>query len=175
MLHLEGYLAPLQTLVETAMKMAQKKGLRVSLDLASYNVVESNLTFLKEMISSYTDIVFANESEAQAFTGLTDPLDSLHEIARLCNVAVVKTGEKGSLIQQGDAVHSIGITPANCMDTTGAGDLYAAGFLYGMNHELPLEKCGRIGAILASNVIEELGAKISDSRWEKIKQEIEKI
>ena len=175
MLHLEGYLAPLQTLVETAMKKAHKKGIRVSLDLASYNVVESNLDFLKEMISSYADIVFANESEAQAFTGLPDPVDSLHEIARICKVAVVKIGEKGSLIQQGDAIHSIGIKPADCMDTTGAGDLYAAGFLYGMHHALPLEKCGRIGAILAAEVIEELGAKISDSRWEKIKQEIKKI
>jgi len=175
LLHIEGYLAPLQTLVETAMKKARKKGLQISLDLASYNVVESNLPFLKEMIAAYVDIVFANESEAQAFTGQADPVDSLHEIARICKTAVVKIGEKGSLIQQENEVHSIGISPASCLDTTGAGDLYAAGFLYGMNHELPLDKCGHIGAILAANVIEELGAKISEDRWGKIKQAIEKI
>jgi sugar/nucleoside kinase (ribokinase family) len=174
-LHIEGYLAPLRSLMETAMKKAQKNGLQISLDLASYNVVESNLDFLKEIISSHVDIVFANESEAQALTGLIDPMDSLHEIARICKIAVVKIGEKGSLIQRENEVYSVGIEPANCLDTTGAGDLYAAGFLYGMNHKLPLEKCGQIGAILAANVIEELGAKISDSRWEKIKQKIEKI
>jgi sugar/nucleoside kinase (ribokinase family) len=175
LLHIEGYLAPFHTLTETTMKKARKKGMQVSLDLASYNVVETNLDFLKEMISTYADIVFANESEARVFTGLMNPVDSLHEIARICKVAVVKIGEKGSFIQRGNEVHSIGIIPAKCLDTTGAGDLYAAGFLYGMNHELPLEKCGHIGAILAANVIEELGAKISDSRWEKIKQAIEKI
>jgi sugar/nucleoside kinase (ribokinase family) len=175
MLYLEGYLAPLHTLMETAMRKSREKGLQISIDLASYNVVESNLDFLKEMITVYADIVFANESEARALTGHMDPVDSLHEIARMCKIAVIKIGEKGSLIQQGNEVHSIGIVPANCLDTTGAGDLYAAGFLYGLSHELSLDKCGYIGTILASNVIEELGAKISDSRWEKIMQEIEKI
>jgi sugar/nucleoside kinase (ribokinase family) len=175
MLHLEGYLAPFHMLMETALKKAREKGMLISLDLASYNVVEYNLDFLREMISSYVDIVFANESEAQAFTGSNNPVDSLHEIARKCKIAVVKIGDKGSLVQRGNEVHSIGITPANCLDTTGAGDLYAAGFLYGINQALPLEKCGQIGAILAANVIEELGAKINDSRWEKIKQTVEKI
>jgi sugar/nucleoside kinase (ribokinase family) len=171
--HLEGYLAPFHALLETAMQKARRKGFLISLDLASYNVVEQNIGFLKEMISAYTDIVFANESEAMALTGHTDPVDSLHEIARLCKIAVVKIGEKGSLVQYGNKVHSIGITQAKCLDTTGAGDLYAAGFLYGLYHELPLEQCGRIGALLAANVIEELGAKISDSRWEKIRQTIQ--
>jgi sugar/nucleoside kinase (ribokinase family) len=157
------------------MKKARKKGMQIALDLASYNVVASNLDFLREIIPAYTDIVFANESEAQAFTGLKNPVDSLHEIARQCKIAVVKIGDKGSLIQRGNEVHFIGIKPAKCLDTTGAGDLYAAGFLYGMNHELPLKKCGQIGAILAANVIEELGAKISDSRWEKIKQDLKNI
>jgi sugar/nucleoside kinase (ribokinase family) len=161
--------------METAMKKAQKYGLQISLDLASYNVVEYCLDFLKEIISSYVDIVFANESEARALTGLSDPVDALHEIARICKIAVVKIGEKGSLIQQGNEVYSVGVTPANCLDTTGAGDLYAAGFLYGLSHGMPLESCGRIGALLAANVIEELGAKISDSRWENIKKAIEKI
>jgi len=175
LLHIEGYLAPLRALMETAMKKAQQYGLQISLDLASYNVVENCLDFLKEIISSYVDIVFANEAEAKALTGLPEPVDSLHEIARLCKIAVVKIGEKGSLIQRGNEVYSVGIKPANCLDTTGAGDLYAAGFLYGLSHEMPLESCGRIGALLAANVIEDLGAKISDSRWEKIKKAIEKI
>jgi sugar/nucleoside kinase (ribokinase family) len=169
-LHVEGYLAPLQLLFETAMKKAKQMNMQVSLDLASYNVVESNLDFLQKIIERYVDIVFANEEEAKTFTGLPDPVDALHELARSVSIAVVKTGKKGSLVQQGNEVYTIGITPAKSIDTTGAGDLYAAGFLFGMIKGYFLEECGNIGALLAANVIEEPGAKISENRWEKIYQ-----
>jgi sugar/nucleoside kinase (ribokinase family) len=88
---------------------------------------------------------------------------------------VVKTGRKGSLIQQGKNVYNIGITPAKSMDTTGAGDLYAAGFLFGLIKGFPLEKCGNIGALLAANVIEEPGAKISETRWENIHRRLKTL
>jgi sugar/nucleoside kinase (ribokinase family) len=169
-LHVEGYLAPLKNFVETAMKKAKQLNMQVSLDLASYNVVESNLDFLQKIMHSYVDIVFANEEEAKAYTGLEDSLESLHDLSRSVDIAVVKTGKKGSLVQHGHEVFTLGIAPANAIDTTGAGDLYASGFLYGLIQGLPLEQCGNIGALLAANVIEELGAKISEDRWEKIKQ-----
>ena len=69
-------------------------------------------------------------------------------------------------------MHKIGIINATCIDTTGAGDLYAAGFLYGMTQNLPLNKCGEIGALLAGNVIEVIGAKIHEDRWVKISTSI---
>ena len=175
MLHLEGYLAPLQLLMETAMKKAKQYHMLVSLDLASYNVVESNLDFLHTIMSKYVDIVFANEEEAKTYTGLTDPVAALHTLAQSSEIAVVKIGKNGSLVQRGKEVHTIGITPAKSVDTTGAGDLYAAGFLFGLIQGLPLEKCGNVGALLAANVIEELGAKISDSRWEKILQALKTL
>jgi sugar/nucleoside kinase (ribokinase family) len=171
-LHLEGYLAPLQLLMETAMKKAKQFHMQVSLDLASYNVVESNLDFLQKVIAKYVDIVFANEEEAKVYTGLADPVDALHELAQFNKIAVVKIGKKGSLVQHGNEVHTIGISPAKSVDTTGAGDLYAAGFLFGLIKGLSIEKCGHVGALLAANVIEELGAKIIDNRWEKIHQVI---
>jgi sugar/nucleoside kinase (ribokinase family) len=174
-LHLEGYLAPLHILMESAMKKAKKLQIQVSLDLSSYNVVESNLDFLNHIIANYVDIVFANEEEARAFTGLEDPMDALHKIAQLSEIAVVKIGKKGSLVQHSKKVYTIGITPAKSIDTTGAGDLYAAGFLFGLIKGLPFEKCGNIGALLAANVIEELGAKISTNRWEKILQVIKAL
>lgn len=169
-LHLEGYLTSLQRFMETAMIKARQFDMQVSLDLASYNVVESNLDFLQRIVAQYVDIVFANEEEARAFTGLTEPVEALHEMAKISKIAVVKTGKKGSLVQCGNERHSIGIVPVKAVDTTGAGDLYAAGFLFGMINELPLDKCGNIGALLAANVIEELGAKISETRWTRIYQ-----
>jgi len=174
-LHVEGYLAPLQLLFETAMIKAKQMHMKVSLDLASYNVVESNLGFLQKIMAAYVDIVFANEEEAKAYTGNEDPLDALHELARFADIAVVKTGRKGSLIQQGNNVYPIGITPAKSVDTTGAGDLYAAGFLFGLIKGFSLEKCGSIGALLAANVIEEPGAKISETRWETIHQRLKAL
>ena len=171
-LHLEGYLAPLQLQMETAMKKAKQFHMQVSLDLASYNVVASNLDFLQKVIAKYVDIVFANEEEAKAFTGMADPTEALHELAKLNKIAIVKIGKKGSLVQHGNEFRTIGISPAKSIDTTGAGDLYAAGFLFGLIKGFSIEKCGHVGALLAANVIEELGAKISANRWENIQHVI---
>jgi sugar/nucleoside kinase (ribokinase family) len=139
----------------------------VSLDLASYNVVEANKDFLHEMIEKYVDVVFANEEEAKAFTG-KDPHEALHEIGGKCQIAVVKTGRGGSMVKRGADLHQIGIIAVNPIDTTGAGDLYAAGFLYGLANDKPLNECGRIGSILAGNVIEFMGSKMSEERWVQI-------
>ncbi len=167
--HIEGYLVQNHKLIEKAVKVAKQCGLTVSLDLASFNVVESNMDFLKAVIKQYVDIVFANEEEAKVYTGEI-PGKAIDIIAGDCNIAVVKVGEKGSLIKKGDKLHSVGIIPVKCIDTTGAGDLYAAGFIYGLVNGLPLEKCGRIGAILSGKVIEVMGAKMDESKWMEIKQ-----
>ncbi|MEI7983902.1 MAG: adenosine kinase [Bacteroidota bacterium] len=163
-LHIEGYLVQNHELIETAVKLAKEAGLMVSLDLASYNVVEANKEFLHDIIEKYVDIVFANEEEAKAFTG-KDPHEALHEIGGKCQIAIVKTGKDGSMIKQGADIHNIGIIAVTPVDTTGAGDLYAAGFLYGLANDKPLNECGRIGALLAGNVIEFIGSKMSEERW----------
>ena len=162
--HIEGYLVQNHALIETAVKLAKEAGMMVSLDLASYNVVEANNEFLHEIIEKYVDIVFANEEEAKAFTG-KDPQEALHEIGGKCHIAVVKTGKDGSMIKQGENIHNIGIIAVTPIDTTGAGDLYAAGFLYGLANDKPLPECGRIGALLAGNVIEFMGSKMTEERW----------
>ncbi|MBN2743140.1 MAG: adenosine kinase [Marinilabiliaceae bacterium] len=172
--YIEGYLVQNKPLIRKAIELAKKHGLVVSLDLASYNVVEANLDFLKEIIASHVDIVFANEEEAHAFTGKTGE-DALHEIASLCDIAVVKQGKNGSLIKRFGEVIRVGIIPAQSTDTTGAGDLYAAGFLFGLIQNLHLEKCGQIGALLSGNVIEVVGPKMDQDRWGNIKKSIEAI
>ncbi len=168
-LHVEGYLVHNQKLVETALKIAKLNGLKTSIDLASYNVVATNKEFLKETIRQYVDIVFANEDEAHAITG-KNPEKAAEELSLICNIAVVKTGSTGSIIQKGKEQSKVGIVDARCIDTTGAGDLYAAGFLYGLSKNLHLSKCGKIGALLAGKVIEYLGAKIPASGWNEIKK-----
>jgi len=143
--------------------------------LASYNVVESNLDFLKRIIKNNIHIVFANEEEARAFSGQTDPHRALEIIASQCDTAVVKIGAKGSLIKQGRKIPEIGIIEANCLDSTGAGDLYASGYLFGFVNKLTPEQSGKIGSLLAGKVIEEPGAKISNAVWETILEEVKTI
>lgn len=171
-LHIEGYLVLNHDLVEKALLYARKTGMTVSLDLASYNVVEANLEFLKRIIPGSIQVVFANEEEARAFTGESDPHKALEAIAVLCDTAVVKIGDKGSLISHQGKKYEVGIIPVKCIDTTGAGDLYAAGYLYGMSREMSPLECGKLGALLAGKVIEEAGAKISAASWEYIHENI---
>jgi sugar/nucleoside kinase (ribokinase family) len=171
-LHLEGYLVPNQQLVESALILAQQCGMTVSLDLASYNVVEANLEFLKRITRQYKPVVFANEEEARAFTGQADPHKALDVFASLCNTAIVKTGAKGSLIFHKGKKYSADAIQVKCLDTTGAGDLYAAGYLYGFVNEIAPDQCGKIGSLLAGKVIEEAGAKISVAGWEFITETI---
>ena len=166
-LHIEGYLVQNHDLIRSAVTLAKENGLIVSLDLASYNVVEANLDFLREMVAKYVDIVFANEEEAKAFTG-KEPREALDEMAGMAKIAVVKIGSKGSLIKSGNEVIEVGIIKANPIDTTGAGDLYASGFLYGQSMGLSLKKCGEMGALLAGHVIEVIGSKIGAEKWMQI-------
>ena len=174
-LHIEGYLVQNYNLITRAGQLAKEAGLIVSIDLASYNIVTENLDFLQNFVSKYVDIVFANEEEATAFTQLPAE-QAVHSIAQQASLAIVKVGAKGSYIKQGDTLLHIPAEKVKPIDTTGAGDVYAAGFLYGYANNLPLSRCAEIGTLCAAQVIEEIGAKISPERWQKIhdKLKIEK-
>jgi sugar/nucleoside kinase (ribokinase family) len=166
--HIEGYMVQNHGLFETAVRLAKEAGLEVSLDLASHNVVRENLGFLQDMVARYVDIVFANEDESMAFSGKNSPHEALVTISPQCRIAVVKLGKNGSLIRQKDAHHQINCIPALAVDTTGAGDLYAAGFLYGLIHDYPLNVCGNIGSLLSGKVVEVIGAKLDEQKWLEI-------
>ena len=172
--HIEGYLIQNKELLDKALQLAKEAGAKVSFDLASFDVVAENLDYLKSIIGKYVDILFANEDEARAFSGL-GPEKALMEISKTIPVTIIKTGDKGSLISDGNQIYKIGVIPATSIDTTGAGDLYAAGFLYGLVKALPMEICGNIGALLAGKVIGVLGAKMKDDKWEEIKIELNKL
>ena len=172
--HIEGYLVQNHELIEAAVKLAKNNGLKVSIDLASYNVVEGNLGFLKKLVAEYVDIVFANEEESKSFTG-KDPEAALLEIADMCEISIVKVGAKGSMVKTSNEKVFVNAISATAVDTTGAGDLYAAGFLYGLSNELPLEKCAKLGSLLGGNVIEVIGPKMDAERWSKIKSGVSDI
>ena len=173
--YIEGYLVQHHELIRRAVELAQENEMDVILDLASFNVVEDNLDFLHFLVKEYANVVFANAEEARVFSNGKNPEDALAELAKDCWIAVVKMGKYGSLIQNGEQIYRISATKANCIDTTGAGDLYAAGFLYGMLNNLALPVCGEIGSILAGKVIELIGARIPDENWPKIKELVKNV
>jgi sugar/nucleoside kinase (ribokinase family) len=174
-LHIEGYLVQNYNLITRAGQLAKEAGLMVSIDLASYNIVAENIDFLKDFVAKYVDIVFANEEEATAFTKLPAE-QAVHAITQQASLAIVKVGSKGSYIKHDDTLLHIPAEKVKPIDTTGAGDVYAAGFLYGYANNLPLKRCAEIGTLCAAQVIEEIGAKITPERWQKIhdKLKIEK-
>lgn len=172
--HVEGYQVQNKKLIKKALRLAKSNGLIVSFDMASYNVVAENVEFIEGIVKDYVDVLFANEQEAQVFTARKSK-EAFRELSRFCEVAVMKMGIKGSLVKRGSEEYKIGIEDVKTIDTTGAGDLYAAGFLYGLCKDLPLDRCGHIGAICSAHVTEVIGAKMDEERWEIIRQKIEEV
>jgi sugar/nucleoside kinase (ribokinase family) len=176
-LYIEGYLVQNHELITKAVATAKECGLEVAIDLASFNVVEENLEFLRDLVEKHVDILFANEQEAASFTGLSDPKAAIGAIAPMCDLAVVKIGTRGAYIKRrGEEVLHVGImAAAKRVDTTGAGDFYAAGFMAGMCCGLSLRQCGTIGAIAAGKVIEVVGTTFAEEVWDELLSLVEKV
>ncbi len=174
LIYIEGYLVQNYDLIKNMMLKAKAKGLKIALDLASYNIVEAHLDFIKHLVEDYVDIVFANEEEAKAYTGKT-PREALDILAEHTEIAIVKTGPKGSIIKHNNKVYYAQSLGRKCIDSTGAGDLYAAGFLYGLVNKLPVDVCGKIGSIVSGHVIEVIGSKIDTEKWVDIKKMIKPL
>ena len=175
-LYIEGYLVQEHSLIETAIRTAKEQGLQVAIDLASFNVVEENLEFLRGIVAKYIDIVFANEDEARVFSGEEEPINALQFISEMCDLVVVKIGTKGALIKhKGEVIHIGIMAAAKRVDTTGAGDFYAAGFMYGLCEGLSLRQCGTIGAITAGKVIEVVGPTLGEEAWNDIEVLVNRV
>ena len=175
-LYVEGYLVQNHDLILKAAKTAKECGLKVAVDLASFNIVDENLGFLNELTDGYVDVLFANEQEAFSFTGERNPLEALDKISRKCPLAVVKVGMQGAYIKHRGKVDHVGImAEAKRVDTTGAGDFYAAGFLVGLTRGLSMVQCGTIGAIAAGRVIEVTGTTLADETWTEIDRLIRRV
>lgn len=168
--HVEGYLLFNPDLIQAALHAAKAAGAKISLDLASYTVVEESKELLAQLVEKYVDILIANEDEAEAYCGSRDVGLALEALSRSAEIGVLKVGSRGSYISHGGT--TIAVKPmgdGNALDTTGAGDLWAAGFLFGLVEGYPLEKCGELGSACGYEVCQVIGANIADDGWERIR------
>jgi sugar/nucleoside kinase (ribokinase family) len=169
--HVEGYLLFNPDLIQAALHAAKAAGAKISLDLASYTVVEESKELLAHLVENYVDILIANEDEAEAYCGSRDESLALEALSRSAEIAVLKVGARGSYISH--AGTTITVRPmgdGSALDTTGAGDLWAAGFLFGLVKGYPLEKCGELGSACGYEVCRVIGANIPEDGWERIRK-----
>lgn len=172
--HMEGYLLFNADLMTTALNAAKHAGALVSLDLASFTVVEQSKAVLDDIIEQYVDILIANEDEARAYTGLEDEAQALARLARHVDIAVLKVGARGSFIRHENRVCRIPAQrPGSAIDTTGAGDLWASGFLYGFVNGYLHEKSGALASACGYEVCQVIGADIPADGWLRIKKNLE--
>lgn len=163
--HVEGYLVQNHDLIEDILRRAKEAGMLVSYDLASWNIVERDLDFVRHLVEDYVDIVFANEDEARAFHGSVDVEDALHELASMTDTAVVKVGADGAWGCSGEEiVHAGARRVGRVIDTTAAGDFFAAGFLHAYIRRRSLEECLATGNAIAGEVVQVLGTQVEPSR-----------
>lgn len=173
-IHIEGYLIVNEELVRETMKKAKRLGLKVALDLANYNIVNAYKGLLEEVIPQYVDILFANASEAEAFTGLPAQ-EAVKALEKQVDVALVTLGKEGSLIGSHGQFYHVDAEGGKPVDTTGAGDNFAAGFLYGQSVCASLVQSAQIGSMLSGYVIDVVGPQVPADKWEQIKLKVKAI
>ena len=172
--HMEGYLLFNPELMAASLVAAKAAGALISLDLASFTVVEQSKAILDEIIPQYVDILIANEDEALAYTGIEDEVQSLVRLARDVDLAVLKVGARGSYVHHDGSTFRISAqSGCDAVDTTGAGDLWAAGFLYGLVSGMDHERSGRLASACGFEVCQVVGADIPDDAWKRIRQHLE--
>ena len=173
-IHIEGYLIVNEELVRETMKKAKRLGLKVALDLANYNIVNAYKGLLEEVIPQYVDILFANASEAEAFTGLPAQ-EAVKALEKQVHVALVTLGKDGSLIGSEGKFYHVDAEGGKPVDTTGAGDNFAAGFLYGQSVGASLVQSAQIGSMLSGYVIDVVGPQVPADKWKQIKLKVKTI
>ena len=161
-LHLEGYLFEPENLRDVcyrSMKRAKESGTLISVDLADPALVGRIKDVFTDVAEKYADIIFVNEEEAAAFTG-TREHEALKVLSGFSEIAIVKLGAKGSMIKSGNEIVKIEVVETNVINTNGAGDMYAAGFLYGLSSGRSIEVSGKIASYAASLVVASAGARV---------------
>lgn len=172
--YIEGYLLVNEPLVRTTMEKAKRQGVKIALDLSNFNIVNAFRDFLDDIIPNYVNILFSNESEARAFTGLA-PEEAIQTISKMVDISLVTLGKEGSMIASDGKIIRVKAEGGKPVDTTGAGDNFAAGFLYGQSVGATLEQSGRIGSMLAGHIIDVVGAEIPADKWGQIKLKVQEI
>lgn len=173
LVHIEGYMlySKDENFVPSAMKLAKETGATLSFDLSSYDLIRLQKDKIIDILKNYVDIVFANEEEVRELTG-KEALEGCRILKEICPIAIVMLGSNGCLVGSEDGIHHSPAFPVEVVDTTGAGDLFASGFLHGYLHGFPLNVCSLMGNLLGGAVCEVYGAEIPEKKWERIKMQL---
>jgi sugar/nucleoside kinase (ribokinase family) len=159
LVHIDAYTLRNENVTKRMMQLAKQMDVKVSLDLSSFEIVKQFYHTLHELLPNYVDIVFGNQNEVKALTGL-GPYEGCAKLKEMCSIAVVLRGAKGCLVGHRNRVFSSPAFPVKVVDTTGAGDLFASGFLYGYLKGYPLQECARMGNRLGKAIVEVIGAEL---------------
>ena len=161
--YMEGYLwdrPEAKEAFKLASKLAREAGQLTSITLSDSFCVERHRDSFLELIRNGIDIVFANEAEIKSLYQTQNFDGALQAIRKDCPIAVLTRSAAGCVVVRGHDIHAIPAYPVNTVvDVTGAGDLFAAGFLYGFTHGLKLPHCAQLGALAAAEVISHIGAR----------------
>jgi len=152
-----------------SIEIARKNDVRIAMDLADPELVKRNISRILDLMK-YIDIIFMNENEAKSFTGL-EPEEAAKEVGKYVDIVVVKTGEKGSFVVSDKVLYKISPFEAKAVDSTGAGDLYAAGFLYSYLKGKGIKKAGKIGSFMGAKAVSQIGALIQEEAKNEILEE----
>ncbi len=161
--YLEGYLfdqPPAKEAFFKAASLAHASDRLVGLTLSDSFCVERHRDDFRQLVAEEVDILFANEAEIMSLYQVETFDEALQAVRKDCGVAALTRSEHGSVVTQGDEVHVVAADPVDkVVDTTGAGDLYAAGFLFGYTHGKTLAECGRLGSLAAGEIISHYGPR----------------
>ena len=163
LLYITGYLWDTETQKEAAMlalRTAGAEGVHVAMSLSDPFCVNRHHQDFREILDGYVDIVFANQEEALALTETESTHEAMHVLRGWCNGAVITLGARGAYVSLGEEHIYLDPHPVRAVDTTGAGDAFAAGFLYGHTTGQSLFQCGRLGSLFAAQVIQKVGPRL---------------
>lgn len=160
--------------INHAIRIAKHNGTKIVFDLSDPFCVSRHRETFLNILEEFVDIVFANSKEAEMLTG-KDPEASLEDLAKLCEVVIVKCGSKGAWLKNADEKLFIPTHPIEVVDSTAAGDMYAGGFLYGLLQGHSLEACGQLASFCAETVIQQVGASLPADLLEQAKAHLAKV
>ncbi|HEY4302813.1 MAG TPA: adenosine kinase [Candidatus Didemnitutus sp.] len=175
--HIEGYLLFNPALAEKVAQTARAAGCTLSLELSSFEVVGVARDWILQQLRQGVDIVFANEDEARALFQSDEPFDVLaRRLAGFGGIGAVKIGKDGAWVAKGNDLHRIApVTAARVIDSTGAGDAWAAGFLFGHLRGFGAPVAGAIGSLLGAETVQHLGPSIPEVIWPRIRPQVQAL
>ncbi len=167
--HQTAYLSRKRELLPRLLREAREAGCTVSFDLGNALIVEGACRMFRKLVRDHVNVLFANAEEAEALTG-KGPEDAARTLARTVRIAVVKLGPGGSIVAEGERIEHVPTRPVAAVDSTGAGDAYAAAFLHGLACGEDALACARIATAAAAELVRVAGARLGRDAWKRIRR-----